>query len=267
VFSARHELARALQRAQDALAVVRALDDREGTATTLGLIGDIHRRTGNRAQARVVLQECIDLAAELDFHYVESDARLMLALVALDDGDVPAAVAGARRAVELARRAGSPLGECQGLEGLGWALLEQARIDSASDVAAQARNAFEAARALAAELGLRSAQSEMTAGLAAAALAAGDQPAAASELASLPVEVLGDSTLAPAKAMLAVLAVQASSDNKAGRHVVASHAAGWLQQVVERIGDDVLASGFLDGVPDNVRLAAAVGFVGGRPPE
>ncbi len=255
VFGARHELARALRQAHEALAVVRALDDREGTATTLGLIGDIHRRTGRRALARTTLRECIGLASELDFHYVESDARLMLALVDLDDGDVPAAVAGARRGVDLARRAGSPLGECQSLEGLGWALLEQGRRGD-PDAGDEAQQAFTQARMIAAEAGLVSASVETAIGHAAATLAGGDAAGAAAELRSVPIDGLGASTVAPAKAMLAAISVAAAAGDVPRRDAIAAHAATWLQQVVQRIDDDDLARGFLQDVPDNAALAA-----------
>ncbi len=258
VFAARNELGPALGRAREALDVVRALEDREGTATTLGLIGDIHRRTGDRVRARAVLEECVSTASELDFHYVESDARLMLALLALDSGDAAAAIQSSRRAVELARLAGSRLGECQALEGLGWSLLEQSRTGGPEGLD-EAAAAFAAAAALADDLGLTSASAETRAGLAAATLAAGDPQGAAAALDSVPVDVLGVSTLAPARALLAALDVREATSDTAGHVEVRQRAEAWLALVVDRIHDDELAQGFLRDVPAHAALARALG--------
>ncbi len=258
VFAARNELGPALGRAREALEVVRALEDREGTATTLGLIGDIHRRTGDRALAREVLEECVRTASELDFHYVESDGRLMLALLALDEGDVDAAIASARRAVELARLAGSRLGECQALEGLGWSLLDRSSGGGVDDLD-EAAEAFTAAAALADDLGLTSASAETRAGLAAVRLAAGDPGGAAAAIDPVPVEMLGVSTVAPARALLAALDVRAAAGDDAGQAAVTERARTWLDLVVDRIHDDGLARGFLRDVPAHTALARAVG--------
>jgi class 3 adenylate cyclase len=259
VLAAQSKLGRALPQAEEALVVVRELEDREGIATTLGLIGDVHRRTGQRAQARTALDDCIATSEELEFHFVESDARALVALLALDEGDTAAAVAGSRRAVELARLAGSPLGECQALEGLGWSLLEHGRREGGEDQLAEARQAFGDAHALADTMGLPSAVAEIGAGLAATALAAGDVAAASATLDAVPVEALGERTLAPARALLAALAVRAAAGDDAGRDLVAARGREWLRTVEERIGDDRLARGFRDDVPTNAALAAQVG--------
>jgi class 3 adenylate cyclase/tetratricopeptide (TPR) repeat protein len=257
VFAARNELGPALQRAREALEVVRALDDREGTATTLGLIGDIHRRTGDRERGRAVLEECVRIASELDFHYVESDARLMLALLALDEGDLAGATASARRAVDLARLAGSPLGECQALEGLGWSLLETSG-DGSGEVVGEAAEAFDAAAMLADELGLASASAETQVGLAAATLACGDLPGAVARLDRVPVDMLGASTVAPARALLAALRLREAAGDGPGQARVSQRAREWLALAAERMHDDELARGFLRDVPTNAELARAV---------
>jgi tetratricopeptide (TPR) repeat protein len=255
VAAARGELSRALLRAEEALAVVEDINDREGTATTLGLIGDLHRRTGRRTQARETLARCAAMAADLDFASVESDARSLLALVEVDDGDAVAAVSCAREAVDLARSAGSPLAECQALDVLGWALLAPPRDPD------EAGRAFAAAASVAADLGLPALAAEVAAGRAAAALAGGDAGAASVLLADQPVTDLGRTTTAPARALLVAVEVCRAAGAEERSREVEARAREWLDEMAGRVGDAELLAGFRS-VPGNAALERALALAG-----
>jgi tetratricopeptide (TPR) repeat protein len=255
IAASRGELHAALRRAEDALAVVRDIEDREGVAITLGVLGDVHRQVGQREQARRRLEESVRIAGELEFHYVESDSLLLLALVALDEGRPQDALPLAERSLALARVAESRLGECRSLQVQGWGHLAA----GGSDLSA-ASDSFAESRELAESLGLAALASEAAAGKASAELARGDVPAAARHAAQVVADPPTDGGLVPSRALLAVLRVYEAAGDRSGSEQVRELARTWLDQRVRRVDDPVLVTGLLDDVPATRELAQAAGY-------
>jgi tetratricopeptide (TPR) repeat protein len=255
IAASRGELHAALRRAEDALAVVRDIEDREGVAITLGVLGDVHRQVGQREQARRRLEESVRIAGELEFHYVESDSLLLLALVALDEGRPQDALPLAERSLALARVAESRLGECRSLQLQGWGHLAA----GGSDLSA-ASDSFAESRELAESLGLAALASEAAAGKASAELARGDVPAAARHAAQVVADPPTDGGLVPSRALLAVLRVYEAAGDRSGSEQVRELARTWLDQRVRRVDDPVLVTGLLDDVPATRELAQAAGY-------
>jgi class 3 adenylate cyclase/tetratricopeptide (TPR) repeat protein len=247
-------LAEAWRRAEEALQAVRQIDDKEGIAINLGLIGDVLRQAGRREQAREALQESIDVAAGLQYHYVRSDSMLLLALVDVDDHASAAAAECARDAVALARSAESKLGECRACVALGWVLREAEERE--------ARQCFQRALELATDLDVPGLRLEATAGLAVCGWIR--TPADAADTARLDAAVAGaiagdlEGMLAPGRFLLATVESALAAAHLRRNEVLAA-SARWLAKTASVIDDPTLADGFLHDVPANAALAAVAG--------
>lgn len=222
------------------LELCRELDDTEGTATALNILGDIHRRVGDYEQAEIHLRTSLETAPPSGFEVVESDTLVSLALITSARGDTAGALALVDDAIARGQRAASALAVTRGLVAKGYVLVA---LDRATD----AGETLSAARQEAERLNLAYLVIEAESLLARVALRVGDT----AEAVRLAERVLGHlegpdliGTLSPAEIYQACRDVfVACGDPRADDASAAGRA--FIDDMAARIDDDDLRESFL----------------------
>jgi class 3 adenylate cyclase/tetratricopeptide (TPR) repeat protein len=159
-------LAEALRTARRSLELSESVEDVEGVVSSLHRLGEVERLVGSPVAAREHLDRAVVLGVEHGLHYFVSHSHASLSALALDEGDVEAAVMAARRAADAAVVAEVPAARVQAGGAVGLAAL-------AAGDGATAVTALTAARDEARDLGLRPHSVEAEALLAEALLLSG----------------------------------------------------------------------------------------------
>ena len=127
------ELGRARRLIARGLELCLELEDNEGAATALNILGDIHWRVGEVEEAEAVPPTVTRAAPHAGSEVVSSDTLLSLALIAAQRGDLDDALAHVDDSLVRGRRSGSALAVARSLVGRGYVLLARGEVDQAGE--------------------------------------------------------------------------------------------------------------------------------------
>lgn len=283
--------AEAQARFGEALALARGLGDRWMEGVVLGNLGNVARDRGEHAAADAAYHESIAIYRELGDRYGEGILRFSLGNSAADWGDYAAAEAAYSDSLRLAGELGDRLGEGLALMGLGNVARHRGDAAAAADLCRRALSVvveldarpfeaviavclghalldlgrhtegaacFERARELRAAIGESHREIEALAGLARAALLAGDSAAAVARIEPLlpgllarPLEGVSEPGLIY---LICAQALAAHADERAP--AVRAAGAAMLRQRAARIPDPARRAAYLDAVPAHRQLLA-----------
>jgi predicted ATPase len=242
---------------RQSLQIHRETGDRVNQAISLVNLGVSWLKLGDLAQARRDLEAALQLARAHGDKNIEGATLGLLSTLALRQGEETRALALARQALHIAVAAQARDREVEARLRLGDAELALGRR-------AEARQAYTPARAVASEIGSPW-QHDASAGLARAALAAGDDGAAQAAMEALqPLldHVAAGGTLEGTESRCLVeltchQALARAGDPRADEWLVRAHGA--LMAQAEAITDAALRQGFLQNIPWHREIVAAWG--------
>ena len=113
------------------------LDDIEGVATALNILGDVHRRAGDLEEAEVQLRKALATTTVQGFDLVTSDSQVSLALIADRLGRHDEALDLIADAIQRGRDSEAPLAVAKALVGRGYVLVEQGMPEPAKEALRQ----------------------------------------------------------------------------------------------------------------------------------
>jgi len=251
ILSLQGELGEARRLVTKGLELCREIDDREGIATALNVLGEIAWRGGDATLAEQHFRDSLLMALDRGFDFLASDNATCLAFIAARAGRDAEAVELARQATELGVASGSALASAR-------AAFATGRVHLAAGRVAEAEAPLHTAAEAAETLGVATLELEARAALAEAAWRGGrlDEALAIARslVPSMELARLEGALDAGAVYLACIDVLDAAGDPAA--EDVARLGAAYLEELSSRIGDEELRNGFLHAIPSNLRLAA-----------
>ena len=242
----------AIARYDQAIVIFREVGDRWGLAGTLGNQAALLLTLGQPQRARRLLEENLQLCLEVGNRGAEASARVALAQALLTLGEPAAACAMARATLEVARAIVDRFYEAQSLACLGESHATLGNWPAARESLSAARDLFDA-------IEMRRNALEPIGGLARVALAGGDAAGALEQVELILARQAADTGWDGNFALrLTCWRVLAGAADPRATELIASAGAD-LRAQAERIEDPQLRQSFLNEVPANSELLAALG--------